>query len=296
MLFFALALTSSGLLFILPWGLASFHATSAPAITSLVFSETEGGAGISSVNLVEGNVKNVYVQAEVSDADSCEDITLGGNASLHLYLATENAACVDNPYNCYHQYSCSFSNCTDNTDTDLTVSCSVGLASNAANTATGPLSGGAWVGELVVEDSNLQSDTYGFGFEINSLLAYTLDAMLDYGTLNLNQLSSAVPIYVENTGNTGMDLELESPNPMTCSAGSIPANATKVSDASGFDYAMGHSIDTPYEMELNLTPSEDEFPSSQAIYFRLQMPESGASGICSNTIYTTAIADTESGF
>jgi len=231
------------------------------------------------INLNAGTTKTITCNATVSDADGWQNISLV-NATLWDSTATTEGAADDNN-NHYTNASCSIG--TNTSATDVPVTCAFSLQ-YYANNGTWTCKIRAWDG--LNESSNQTSTT------INPLIALSIPSTINFGLMSLGETSSNTTeneTAVENYGNVQIDVDL-SGDGMVCTIGSIPVENIRYSSIDNTSYASMTSLTTSATtLDLNI-PQRTNGASFKITYWKIQIPNTGVGGSCSNTITFTAVA------
>lgn len=274
---------------------------SPPTVNTVYFSETSEGAQISDLSLNENTSKTLYIYGSYTDDNGCSDVT-SLNFTLYGGSSIGGANCPQNDLNCYNQnstgYSCNFTSvasdqCTGGTDTTANYVCSVPVQYFADATDDGPYSANDWVARVTATDNSSSTGYLDSALlTVNTLTALDVGSSINYGSLALGATSAAdVPLPITNTGNKiGLNVNASGTN-MTCTAGSIPASNQHYSTLAGQLYS--------YTLALNTFPTLISFgipkaasvssPSTENLYWRLQIPSTGINGSCTGTSTFSAI-------
>jgi fibronectin-binding autotransporter adhesin len=188
------------------------------------------------ISLIEGQTTTVVATGTVTDLNGFEDLLY---ATSTLYRSGVGANCGSNLNNCYQLNSleCPLDSCSG---TSCEVTCSADLEYFADPTDGGSsYAGEVWEANLYVVDTTYnEASSTSSGVELYTLQAVALTASsLDYGTLGVGQdtASTNATSTVQNTGNSGVDIQVEGTD-MTADGSSIPVANQKFA-TSGFTYA-----------------------------------------------------------
>jgi len=230
------------------------------------------------VNLNAGSTKAVTCEATVSDGDGWANITTV-NATIWRSSSTEASADDNNDH--YTNTSCNLG--ANTSATDMPATCTFSLQYYAKD--------GTWTCKIRAYDDS-SSGSNETTTTVNELVALSVPASMNFGTLNLGDTStndSEVEFSVENKGNVQIDAQV-SGNNMACASGTIPIGNIRYDSADNTSYDLMTTLTTgAVTVDLNITKSTGS-PSSVLTYWRVQIPSSGVGGSCSNTITFTAVS------
>jgi hypothetical protein len=234
-----------------------------------------GGATIS---LTPGTTTLVIATTTVTDFNGFADLT---HATATFYRTSVGASCTADNNNCYRPSTgtggCVFSNCSGNS---CLLTCSANVFFHADPTDFGTYAGQEWFAFLEAEDA---SGGYGFntspGVELATLRAITVDAQINYGSLEPSTDTGAVnpTSTVRNLGNVAIDVEVEGTDLTNAFTSIIPAAQQKFS-TSTFTYTgcvscIQLSSTTPSEAGLNLAKPANITPPVEApVYWGIAVP------------------------
>lgn len=269
---------------------------SAPTVSSLVISPQ-------TINLTENSTTEITFSGSIIDSDGCDDVALNGDLSGVFYRSDKDENCSAHDTNCYpfNRFSCSHSDCEGSSDASFSYSCSVDIAHFASSTTDGDYADEEWVVYLEATDGSLNEGTAETTTELNTLLALTLDSSIDYGFLDLGTTSATQSVNIQNTGNSGIDVNLSVDGDMICDGEgteNIPAANVHVSTESDFTWDEGTELSTTTtEFELDIpVQTHPSVAQTSTLYLSLKVPEDGIRGYCQNTLTITAKADDENGW
>jgi len=230
------------------------------------------------INLNAGSTKTVTCEATVSDNDGWANITVV-NATIWHSSSSEVSSDDNNDH--YADASCDIG--TNTSETDVPVTCTFTLQYHAKD--------GTWTCKIRAYDDS-SSGSNEITTTVNELVALSIPATINFGTLNLGDTStnaSEVEFSVENKGNVQIDVQV-SGNNMTCASGTIPIGNMRYGSADNTSYDLMTTLTTgAVPFDLNITKSTGS-ASSATTYWRIQIPSSGVGGTCSNTIAFTAVS------
>ncbi len=218
--------------------------------------------GAADIDLSSGSTKDVSVAADVSDNNTCTDIT---GVSANIYVSGESCD-TSNDNTCYFNISCDVSDCTDGGDTSATASCSTGLwfHANPDN----------WLATVTVTDSNNATGTDDSPTRaVNSLLAINVPGSIGYGTLNPSD-DSTVSSDVTNHGNVAIHSSIKGTD-MTSGSDSIAVAQQKYDLTSGTYAELSTTLGSgDKSLLVDLSKPTDNSPSNSAdiVYWGLEVP------------------------
>ena len=274
---------------------------STPVVDTLTFSETSQGASIDNFTVNENTTKPLYIYGTYHDDNGCSDVTTLGFV-LYGGSSVGGTSCSYNDANCYNQnstgYTCNFTSvgsntCDGGTDTTADYVCSVPVQFFADATDDGPYSGNDWVARVSATDAATTTGYYDSGI----LTFYTLSALdvgssINYGSLALGSSSTTdIPVTITNTGNNNsLDVNLSGTD-MSCTVGTIPVGNQHYSTTAAQSYgSMTALTSTPTLQLLGLTKATSAgSPSTDDLYWKIQIPSSGVAGSCTGTTTFSAI-------
>jgi Domain of unknown function (DUF2341) len=246
-----------------------------------------------SIALIEGQTRAVVATGTVTDLNGFEDLLY---ATSTFYRGGVGATCPTDLNNCYQLNSlqCPLDNCSG---TSCEVTCTADIQYFAEPTDTGSTYAAQdWVARLFVMDttSNEASST-SLGVEMLTLQALSLaSSTMSYGSLDVGQDTGGTNATstLQNTGNTGIDLEVGGTD-MTAGASSIPVANQKYATSS-FSYAacvicnaLSGSAST---LEVDLPkPTATSTPVLEDLYWGVYVPlgVAGATHQGHTTFYAT---------
>ncbi|MGM5484478.1 MAG: hypothetical protein ACQEP1_01245 [Nanobdellota archaeon] len=141
---------------------------------------------------------------------------------------------------------------------------------------------------------------------MNELLAIDIpdSLLIDFGEIGVGETSNEKSSTYENEGNVEIDTELDVYNDsstgtsdteaMDCDSGSIPAENINASSDTGGTLTgtsmVGSGGTVILDENLTKATGNDSPPTSDLIYWRLHVPESGALGACTGKVYFGAVS------
>lgn len=275
-----------------------------PSITSLYVAETIGGSAVTEFFPVEATSTVVYVKGSVIDYDGCSTVDSASNWDIVLYRSGVLAGrlCGDDDNDCYpavESGNITLSGCDGGADSTLNFSIPVSLAFWADPTDYGaPFVDQNWVASVKVTDDDGNYDLDTTAFELHSLLALGIPDSLDYGSVVPGHSSMVKSLEFIQTGNRAFDLEQTATSAaMTCDgAGSDDIPWSNVEMALSQYFVYGDGVDLSANRHISTLDFamprrfDDANPVTKKLYFRLMLPSTGVSGVCSGTVRFTAKA------
>ena len=233
---------------------------------------------IDPINLLEGSTVGVYCNATLSDSDGWGNISTINSTIWHS-SSTEGAADDNNDH--YTNSSCSLG--TNSSATDVPANCRFDMQyySNSGN----------WTCKIRANDGS-STGTNETNTTINTLLALSVSNTINFGAMSLGDTSTDSTenvTSVENTGNTGIDIQL-SGDAMSCTPGSITASNIKYSTVDNTAYSSMTALSgTATTLDINISQRTDS-TTSKNTFWKIDIPTTGVGGSCSSTITFTAIS------
>ena len=277
----------------------------APTVDTLVLKDngaTVTGGGTLSLNA--GTTESVTITGTVSDDNGVATSFASGDLSdiegeLYLTsLATAGCASGTTDNNqCY--FTNGAANCVLGSTVDTTTinyTCTFSMQYYSDGTSTGGASAAdTWTASVkVVDDASLNA-TSTQAFETGTLLALSIPATINYGTLAREQSTTNTnnqEMVITQYGNDGADVEV-SGTTMPCSVvGTIPIANQKWSltdlsaGAGGVTALSGVAVDTGFGIAYRTL---DATALTKTLYWNIILPNV-ASGSCTGTDTITAIA------
>ncbi len=272
--------------------IAEVTANYGPQINAWTFNESTL-TNPNPIALVEGDTTVVVATGTVTDLNGFEDLLY---ATSTFYRSGVGAGCSSDLNNCYqiNSLECPLDNCSGNS---CEVTCTADLQYFAEPTDEGSAHAAEqWEAKLYVVDmTNNEASSTADGAELLTLWGVGLTTgAVSYGSLELGQDTGAynATTTLKNTGNDGIDIELEG-TAMTNGASSIPAANQKYATTT-FTYAscvicsaLSGTAST-FEMDLP-KPTSTTTPVTDDLYWGVYVPM-GVSGVTHNgqtTFYAT---------
>lgn len=270
----------------------------APLIESLTLSDHEQSLKISTFVPTENANGFIYIYGTVNDGNGCEDLLNIDRWALTLYRSstTDADSCISDPRSCYHAKSDSMltlSNCNGISDTYINYQWRVPLAHNIDATDKGMYEKDDWRVNMSVSDVEGGRADSVESFEVATLRAITVNALVDYGSLESGMESQEKNILITNSGNESVDIEVRVDGDMICEVGRIASSNTHLSLAKGFEYSSPDLKLSTKEQWLDISlPKKGGIEASQReVYLKTKAPLSVVKGKCKNKITVTAIGD-----
>lgn len=293
------ALILGGLLFI-PAGPVLFSAAP-PVVDTTTVAATSGGAE-TTLTLVEATTTTLYVWGQITDPDGCADVAVNGTVTGKFYRSnlfnTYNCSADNNDCYAISNNNCAKTGCAGPGDNSFNYECTIPIQYYADSTTAGTHLTTDWTARITATDAAQTTGVNADIIEMNTTIAHNVIPTVAYGTIDLGQESAEQVFSIENTGNSGIDIDFSVNGDMVCNNGTVPAGNVHYASTSGFPYANAIPLSTTAtEYELDLTPrSNDSQPASKPLFFKLKLPDAGLAGTCSNTLTTVSKADTEGGW
>lgn len=279
--------------------LATGNAT--PAIDSVTISTASYGSAATSVTLTEATTTNVYVWGTASDSNGCEQIDAAADYSIKVYRTnvTGGSSCTADDNDCYSIASGSIvvDQCTAG-GTDLISRYQGTLATNyfADPTDTGATQSATnWTASVTANDGTATSSAGTATTEVNTLLSLDVTGTVNYGTIALGGTSADQTVSITNTGNAGIDATiLATTATFSCTVGSFAVGQAEWSTTAAFSYGAGTDMTTTaaalHGAAGAMVPQRTAGVSSTNFYTAVQLPSTGISGTCTNTLTVAATA------
>ena len=242
-----------------------------------------------------GATTTIFATGTVTDLNGFADLN---NATATIYRSGAGALCSADTNDCYVATStsgCQFTGCSG---TQCTLSCEVDIFYHADATDIGTFAGEEWLAYLEVDDS---AGGYDFdsapGVELLTLRAIEVDALIDYGTLDVNTDSGATNASTDifNYGNEAIDVDISGTD-MTDGAASVIPAAEQILATTTFTYSscttcsnltvLGETI----ELDLAKPVVASPFVNDE-IYWGIAIPFGTASNPHTGANLFTAVGD-----
>lgn len=263
---------------------------SIPAISAV---SVNGG---SAIVLTANTTTNVSVNATITAANGCGEIT-GGTSTILLYRSgVTSSTCLG---------AASSSNCYIATAFTASSTCSVGTQNTTttfavqyfaqATDASSSFSAQNWMATVIFKTAdNTTSTTDSAGVELNTLTAINVTtSSINYGTItaNTNTGSTNQSTVVANAGNSSSSLQLNAQSTLTSGANSI-ATSSQVYSTSTFTYPGTSTAITATAVTVAgfiLTGPTSTTNVSSAIYWGLVVPNGTPTGTYSGSNVFSAL-------
>jgi len=268
----------------------------APVVSAVTLN---GGAAI---NLNEGTTAPVILTATVTDNNGCSDLT-SVTASLYrsgIGYSNCDSAGESNDNNCYPVLTCSATTSCTSADSSATFQCTAYVQYHADPTDTATIyEAQNWVDTFAATDNNSASHTatVAVPVELNSLIAFSVNASIAYGSLSTGQTNnlSETSTTVVSTGNVGLDMEL-SGNDMctdypTCAGSKITVSNQKytLNSTDSYEAATPLAVSAT-QLELNCQKTlVYNSPKEKPIYWGLRIPDGTPAGTYTGQNTLTAV-------
>ncbi len=260
----------------------------------------------------EATTKSIPVTAIVTDTNGCSTSEIT-NVYAYVYrsgitYAGCDAAGKSNPNNCYAEIACTQNAGSCNAGTGAaTYSCNINLQYYADPTDTGTqYDAQNWLATVkAIDDDSASSYTeITNGVELNSLIAFSVEDAINYGSLGVGEANDPLDrtLLTTATGNVGLDQE-HSGIPNMCTnyhAQTNPTCATVVGTQipvgyqkyalSGVAYASATALTTsPVEIELNIPKVTSSTPTTGTTYWGISIPAGTLAGTYNGANTITAV-------
>ncbi len=259
--------------------LAEVTANYGPQITSWSLNGDEP------IALTEGQTTSVQATGTITDLNGFEDLLY---ATGTIYRSALGANCGADLNNCYQlsSLSCPLENC-DGTSCDVT--CTADIQYFAEPTDPGaPHEAQSWLAKVFVVDlTGNEASSTAPGVDMLTMRAVSVTTGgIGYGSLQVNSDTGSynATSTLRNTGNTGVDIDIEGAD-LTAGASTIPAANQKFA-TSTFTYsacaictALSGTV-SDYELDLP-KPTSTSTPVTDDLYWGIYVP-SNAAGLTHN--------------
>lgn len=265
----------------------------------VTISQTSYGGAAATVTLAENATVDAYIHGTVTDGNGCEQVDSPADYSGKFYRTNNplGTSCVADNNDCYDLAASDFvvDQCTPGgSDITARYQATKPIQYYADPTDVGsPNAASNWTATVTVNDGTVNS-TAEATTEMGSLVALNVTDGINYGSLDLGAISiTAVTATLTNTGNRNMDATVAGSGDMACTSGTIPVGNAHYSLSQLFVYAVGTALSTAEQnMQNNTTQrTNDAVSSTTDTFWKIQMPASGVTGTCTNTVTFTAQAD-----
>lgn len=275
---------------------------SPPVVDTITAAATSGGSE-STLTLTENSTTTLYIHGSISDADGCADVATNGTVTAKFYRSNHanGYSCSADNNDCYVilNSACAKTGCDGGGDNFFNYACTGAIQYYADTTVTGTHTATNWSATVTATDSLGTAASSTDTIEMNSTVALAISpSSLPYGEIALGGQSAEQTVTVTNSGNIGIDININVDGAFACTTGVLSADAAHYSMTQGFSYAAGAALSLQStEVEFNHSPrTDDATPKTKNLYFRLQAPSTGAGGSCSNALTVTSTTDTENGW
>jgi hypothetical protein len=237
------------------------------------------------INLVAYNNKTVYCNVTVFDFDNQ---TLIVNSTLYINASTSTNS-PDDGNNHYSNTTCARITPQDRL---MNYTCSFTVRYYANNNTN-------WICNSTVKDTkNATGNNVSSLATVNPLVAIKIPAILDYGNLEVNQISNDTLANITNAGNRDANISVEGYGNLSgdgfafiCDFGSIAINYERYNRTS---VDPGFTFMTPLNGSTSMIPrfwvpqrTDEVLDSTNITVWKVQIPV-GAGGVCNGKILFTA--------
>lgn len=270
----------------------------APTVTNVTLN------GGNDINLEEATTKAVSVTATVTDTNGCSTSEIT-NVYAYVYRSgitytgCDTTGEADNN-NCYPQVACTQDAGTCNAGTGAaTYTCTINLQYYADPTDTGTVYPAQnWLATVkAIDDDSASANTeITTGVEVNSLVAFSVEDEINYGSLVVGEASDPLKTLVTTaTGNVGLDQEHSGAANMctdypTCSGGTPIPVANQKYALSATTYALATALSTSaVEVELNIAKVTSATTTTGTTYWGISIPSGTVAGTYNGANTITAV-------
>ena len=270
----------------------------APTVTNVTLN------GGNDINLEEATTKAVSVTATVTDTNGCSTSEIT-NVYAYVYRSgitynTCSAAPTSNPNNCYKGIACTQDAGSCNAGTGAaTYTCTVNLQYYADPTDLNTqFPAQNWLASIQAIDDDGEDPVAHIttGVEVNSLVAFSVQDEINYGSLGVGEASDPLKTLVTTaTGNVGLDQEHSGAANMctdypTCSGGTPIPVANQKYALSATTYALATALSTSaVEVELNIAKVTSATPTTGTTYWGISIPSGTVAGTYNGANTITAV-------
>ena len=270
----------------------------APTVTNVTLN------GGNDINLEEATTKAVSVTATVTDTNGCSTSEIT-NVYAYVYRSgitynTCSAAPTSNPNNCYKGIACTQDAGSCNAGTGAaTYTCTVNLQYYADPTDLNTqFPAQNWLASIQAIDDDGEDPVAHIttGVEVNSLVAFSVQDEINYGSLDAGAASDPLKTLVTTaTGNVGLDQEHSGAANMctdypTCSGGTPIPVANQKYALSATTYALATALSTSaVEVELNIAKVTSATPTTGTTYWGISIPSGTVAGTYNGANTITAV-------
>ena len=255
----------------------------------------------------EATTKSIPVTATVTDTNGCSTTEVT-NVYAYVYRSgvtytgCDTAAETNNNY-CYAEVACTQDNASCNAGTGAaTYTCSITMQYYADPTDTGTQHDTEnWLASVkAIDDDSASGNTeITTGVELNSLVAFSVQDSINYGSLGVGQANDPLDrtLITTATGNVGLDQEhsgsanMCTDYPSCNTPGGTPIAVTNQKYAlTGVAYASGTTLTTtPTEIELNIPKVTTASATTGTTYWGISIPTGTVSGTYNGANTITAV-------
>ncbi|MBI5654558.1 hypothetical protein HZC53_02835 [Candidatus Uhrbacteria bacterium] len=247
---------------------------------------------------IEAGTLNVTVHGQVSDGDGCSNIDY---VDVYMYRSSvwpmTGANCALDENNCYGTtlLAQELTNCGRGATADYSVTFET--KNFIDPTDVGTYASDTWIVRVKVMDSQYNNVTHDSSvFEVQSLAAFTVTPVLDFGTVGLGGYSQYQTVTFTNTGNTNLNTNVRVDGPLISDREGfsiIPLDNVRYGLNYGFEFSTGAAIstsDTLLSIQLpQQVTANGGIPPTEEAFFQLLMPATGVRGNYHNTLTFTAV-------
>jgi len=255
---------------------------SAPTISSVLLLNQAGDDA--AIDLEVGSTVIVTATANITDPNGGETIS---SASATLYHNTTDSEAADDENTHITNSSCTLGDASGN---DKLVTCKFTM-----DYMTLP---GTWTVNITALDNDSAQVSGTDDNTVNTLAGLdVVETSIDFGALELGGKSStATQMVVKSMGNVQIDAQYKGTN-FTCGVGIIDVSNIKYGlDDVAYDSLTTVLSDTDvtqtaFNLGIRGVDTEDGIDSTKTEYWGIQIPATGVSGACTNTLTVTATSD-----
>lgn len=266
--------------------------TSAPVISSV---SVNGGT---SITLSPNTTTNISVNATVTDANGCGEITTGTTTVLLYRSGITSSTCSGSAsnLNCYIATSFTASSTCSGGSQNTTTTIPLQYFAQATD-ASSSFSGQTWMATVKFTTPDVTTGTAdSAGVTLNTLTAINVTtSSINYGTITANTNSGATNqlTTVANAGNSSSSLQLSAQATLTSGANSI-ATSSQSYAASAFTYGVGATSTALTASNVTvgsftLTSPTSTTNVSGTIFWGLGVPNATPTGTYSGTNVFSAL-------
>ena len=271
-----------------------------PTVDTVTSAITTGGADQATITPTENTTKTLYFHGAATDNNGCDDFDTAADWSMKLYRTDKTSGCSADNNDCYAGSTddLTISGCTGASDLNLDYEWEDDIQYFADATDAGsPNAATNWTVSITAADTASASGSNTDTFEMGSLIALSVTASVNYGTVALGADSAEQTITFTDTGNRAIDADQTADGDMSCTgpgSSDIAVGAAHIATLTGFTYGTDDQAltTTATTVDMSLAQRTSEVtPSTDDWFAILRMPATGVGGTCTNTITFTAKAD-----